>query len=389
MKLQFLWLFLLSLTVFIYTRDAGLRYGHKAMCTKLKNDFVEKITPSEFDQCLEIFDRSLTFKDWEANTNAWLGSWGWSHLSVYSPSESTEIWESKTKNIGVRIKNIENRLLVYQAHPDSVFKRGDLFVEVNGEEPLYESDIINESGEFKIVRGGEEMKLVVEPGEFSWNDKVEFRVEGEGAKNIMKVPSFRGEFFNDEALLKIREKIDNIESDWIYLDLRDNVGGNIASALRLMSLFVCDETVIGAFRIPSREGRGESDYPLTVDQSVQVNHMKNYGEVKLRIPKNKNCSSKKVKVLVNSRTASTAELVAQAFIDLKRGQVLGEQTSGRMVLSSWDQIVYFPDGFYFSHPYALYASKSGFAIEGEGVLPGLFKTYVLDLETAGLDSFLN
>jgi hypothetical protein len=383
MKLLFLWLSLVAATAFIYQRDSGLRYGHHEMCKKLQNDFVEKITSEEFRQCLKIYDKVVSFKDWEIKTNAWLGSWGWSHLSVYSPSESTEIWESKSNNIGVRLKTIENKIIVYKAHPDSVFKRGDLFIEVNGQTPLYESDILNEVGSFKIQRDGKEILLDVKTGDYFWNDKVEF------TKNIMKVPSFRGEFFKDEALKEIIKKISLIQEDLIYLDLRDNIGGNVASAIRLMSVFVCDESVIGSFKIPSREEFGSSDYPLTVDQSVQVEHMKRYGEVKLRVPKNKICTSKKVKVLVNDRTASTAELVAQAFIDLKRGTVVGEKTSGRMVLSSWDQIVYFPEGFYFSHPYALYASISGSAIEGEGVLPETFKTYVLDFEILGRDSFLD
>jgi len=383
MKLQFLWLALVVATVFIYKRDSGLRYGHHEMCRKLKNDFVEKITDNEFDQCLKLYNQALTFEDWEKKTNAWLGSWGWSHLAVYSPTASTEIWESKIENIGVRLKTIEDKIIVYQAHPESVFKKGDVFVEVNGETPLYESDVLNKSGLFKIKRQENFLELDVEPRDFLWDDKVEF------LKNIMKVPSFRGEFFDDEELELIRKKISDVKEDLIYIDLRDNIGGNIASAIRLMSLFICKDLVMGAFRIPSRENMGTSDYPLTIEQSVQVSHMKNYGRVELRIPRNKNCSSKKVKVLVSSRTASTAELVAQAFSDLKRGKVVGEKTSGRMVLSSWEQIVYFPDGFYFSHPYALYSSLTGASIEGEGVMPEIYKTYILDLETAGLDSFLN
>jgi len=381
MKLYMLWFVLVASTAFVYKRDAGLRYGHHEMCQKLKNDFVEKISQSDFENCLALYNKSLTFSGWEQTTNDWLSLWGWSHLSVYSPQESVEIWESKSQSIGVKIKTIENRLLVYRAHPDSSFEKGDLIVEVNGVEPVYASDVTGESGQFKIVRKGQERELKVKAKSFLWDDKVEI------FENTIRVPSFRGEFFKDEELKKIKKEIELIADSTVYIDLRDNIGGNIASALRLMSLFLCEEKVIGTLRVPSREGLGSADYPLTVDQSVQVDHMKKYGSVHLKVPGVSSCTKKEVKVLVNGNTASTAELVAQAFQDLGRGLVIGEQTSGRMVLSSWDQIIYFPKGFYFSHPYALYLSSGGNPVEGRGVTPEVLKAYVLKTEMLGEDSF--
>jgi len=381
MKLYTIWFLLLFCISVFLKRDQGLRYGHYEMCLKLKRDFVEKITKDEIEDCNKIFDQVITFKQWETKTNSWLGSWGWSHLAVYTPQESSEIWQSKSKNIGVKIKTVEGKILVYRAHSKSVFQKGDVFLEVNGEKPNYESDVLNAEGEFKILRKEQVLTIKATSGEFYWDDQVQFE------KNTVRIPSFRGEFFKDISLEKIKEAVNSIPDDLIYIDLRDNPGGNIASALRFMSVFLCDSTMIGSFRIPSREEFGESDYPLSVDQSVQVEHMKKYGLVHLRTPQNKKCSSKKVKVLVNRNTASTAELVAQAFQDLRRGDVVGEQTAGRMVLSSWDQIVYFPEGFYFSHPYALYNSLENFEIEGEGVQPNIKKTYLLEYEAKGLDSF--
>ncbi len=81
--------------------------------------------------------------------------------------------------------------------------------------------------------------------------------------------------------------------------------------------------------------------------------------------------------------------MAQAFLEFEKGELIGEPTSGRLVLSSWDQVPNFPEGFYFSYPYALYKSAKGNVIEGEGVIPDVYRTYSFDLERMGKDSFLN
>ncbi len=383
MKLYVFWMALVAMVLFTVQRDQGLEKGHVQMCEKIKDNFVEELTAEEFEQCKSLYARSISFKSWEENTNSWLATWGWSHLAVYSPSESDEIWSSKSESIGVKLKSFEGKQLVYRAHPSSVFKRGDVFLKVNGKlNPSYD-DIMHAGGEYTVERKNKEITLSVEVKNYTWNDKVEIK------KNIIKVPSFRGEFFKDESVVEIINQLNSVKEDELYVDLRDNYGGNIAAGLRFLAMFLCEEKVVGEFNIPSKREFGESNYPLSIKQSIQVEHLKKYGKVFLKVPKIKECISKKVSVLVNSSTSSTAELVAQAFIDTNRGKVIGEQTSGRMVLSSWDQVPNFPDGFYFSYPYALYKSLSGAEIEKEGVLPDEYKTYSFDLERMGKDSFIN
>ncbi len=382
MKLYVFWMLMLSAVFFVIERDRGLARGHTEMCESLRDNFVERFEPHDFEDCKDLYSRSISFKGWEKRTNKWLATWGWSHLAVYSPSESSEIWDSKTENVGVKLKAFYGKQLVYRAHPDSLFKRGDVFLEVNGKKEFTYDEIMHSGGEYLIERQKENLRLNVEVKNYSWNDEVEI------TKNIIKVPSFRGEFFNEENIKEITKELKSIKENKIYIDLRDNFGGNIAAGLRFLSMFLCEEVVVGEFRIPSKKDLGVSDYPLSIEQDVQVEHLKKYGKVFLRVPQNPDCIRKKTSVLVNGMTSSTAELVAQAFIDTERGKVVGEQTSGRMVLSSWDQVPNFPEGFYFSYPYALYKSVSGAEIEKEGVLPDEYRTYSFDVEKTGRDSFL-
>lgn len=383
MKLYVFWMLMVSAILFMVERDRGLADGHVQMCERIRDNFVEAIEDYELEQCKTLYSKSITFKDWETRTNKWLTTWGWSHLAVYSPSESNEIWSSKTESVGVKLKAFHGRQLVYRAHPESVFKRGDVFLRINKKNKFTYDEIMHEGGEYVVERQNNEVTLNVEIKTYTWNDEVKI------TQNIIKVPSFRGEFFNEENLDKIIKKLDAIKEKEIYIDLRDNYGGNIVAGLRFLSIFLCNETVVGEFKIPSKKDLGESDYPLSIEQTVQVEHMSKYGKVFLRVPKLDTCIKKKVSILVNGSTSSTAELVAQAFIDTDRGKVIGEQTSGRMVLSSWDQVPNFPEGFYFSYPYALYRSLSGAEIEKEGVLPDEYKTYSFDIEKMGKDSFIN
>ncbi len=353
------------------------------MCERIKEDFVVKINDDELKECKSIYSRSSSFKTWKTNTNSWFKRWRWSHLAVYSPLESNEIWNSKVEHIGVKLKYFKGKYLVYRAHPDSVFKRGDVFIKVNREKNLSHHRILYSGGDYVIERKGKVKSFKVKVQKYTWNDKV--KVVG----NIIRVLSFRGEFFDNKAILDVMNRASKIKDDKIYIDLRDNYGGNIAAGLRFLSMFLCKETVVGEFTIPSKKGLGRSDYPLSVKQSVQVAHLKKHGKVFLRVPKTNYCISKKIFVLVNSLTSSTAELVAQAFIDTNRGRVIGEKTSGKMVLSSWEQVSNFPKGFYFSYPYALYKSLSGAYIEEKGVFPDIYKTYSFDLERMGKDSFIN
>lgn len=384
MKAQILIMFLFTGLFFVYKRDKGLEEGHKDMCSKLEKGFVEKFTEADLKQCEGLYKNTLTFKDWEKRVNAWLGTWAWSHLSVYSPQEAAAIWESESLDNGIRIKLIEDHYLVYQSHQDSLFKKGDVILEVNGKKDFTYDEALTSEGSYLLERKGKSIELQVKPSSYQWEDKISFD------KNKIVVPSFRGEFFNDESLINFRESFEGLKKEpLVYIDLRDNYGGNIAAGLIFLSYFMCEENNVGKLRILSNKDMETSFYPIDINQDVQVTYLKNYSEVDLQLPNNPDCYKGEVKVLVNVNTSSTAELVAQAFLDFKRGELIGEQTSGRMVLSSWDPIKNFPEGFYISYPYALYESAKGFGIEKEGVYPDIYKTYVLDKEKKGQDSFVN
>ncbi len=244
------------------------------MCEKIQSEFVEKMNDVDLKQCKALYQSSKNFKAWEENTNRWLSTWGWSHLSVYSPKETDEIWSSKSKSIGVKIKNYNGKYLVSRAHENSKFKKGDLFLRVNGKKKPTYNDIMYSGGEYLISRLGEKMLINEKVEEHIWSDGVEL------VGDLLIIPSFRGEFFEDKKLNELKNKIKKIKSKTLHVDLRQNFGGNVAAGLKFLSLFFCKATIVGEFKIPSKKGLGVSDYPLTTSQSYQVEYKRGFEKVK-------------------------------------------------------------------------------------------------------------
>lgn len=380
--LHFLYL-LVAFTIYLSARYMHLNEGHKAMCLDLKEKFVEGLSPKEHSDCLNIFNSVFTYKQWETKMNSWLGQWGWSHLMVYAPSESQEIWESKSFSTGVKVKVIEGEYLVYRAHKESEFQKGDILLAFNGSKNLDMSIINNKAGTFTVKRNKKELNLKVKLKEYTWDDRVKVK------SPYFIVPSFRGEFFDSELMVNFSEQLRQMNSDVLYIDLRGNYGGNIVSGMRFLSFFLCSEEVIGKFILPANKGKGESWYPDVLNHVKQLDVVDNSERVKIKIPKNEYCYKGKFEVLTDSGTSSTAEMVALALREFKNITIRGQLTSGQMVLSSWEPVKNFPEGYLYSFPYAVYESSKGALIEGSGIVPDIEKGYVLSLESQAKDSFIN
>jgi len=71
-------------------------------------------------------------------------------------------------------------------------------------------------------------------------------------------------------------------------------------------------------------------------------------------------------ILIDSSTASTAEIMAGGLQDLGRARIFGSRSMGAALPSVIERL---PSGDLFQYPVANYISRNGKALEGEGVLP--------------------
>lgn len=143
----------------------------------------------------------------------------------------------------------------------------------------------------------------------------------------------------------------------VLLDLRDNPGGLLESAVAVSSVFLPDDSLVVYTEAAAAESRmrlqtSEKQYL----QARTVEYLKWLPDLKT-LP---------LVVLVNSGSASAAEIVAGALQDHRRATVAGTQTFGKGTV----QIVLpLANGAALKLTTAYYLTPNGRRIQGEGVTP--------------------
>lgn len=128
--------------------------------------------------------------------------------------------------------------------------------------------------------------------------------------------------------------------DGIIIDLRNNVGGYLNAAVEAASIF-----------LPSGQAVVQIDGPQGKRSKFTIGSSPYSGPLL---------------VLVNQRTASSAELLTAALQDYKRADVLGSKTFGKGTVQTLHNFV---DGGGFKITTARYLSPENRSIDGQGLTP--------------------
>lgn len=164
----------------------------------------------------------------------------------------------------------------------------------------------------------------------------------------VRISSFRGKTVDDlgDALDKLEK---GRELKGLILDLRNNPGGLLTQAIKVSDQFLDSGLIV------STKGRNQ-------DQNIEVSAHKNKKE--RRYP---------MVVLVNSGSASAAEIVAGALQDNKRALILGTRTFGK---GSVQTILPLSDGSGLRLTTARYYTPSGRSIQLSGISPDIEVEYI-------------
>ena len=170
--------------------------------------------------------------------------------------------------------------------------------------------------------------------------------------------------FNEDTKKLFSKYVKEIKSKpttGIILDLRNNPGGYLDTAIDMASYWVTDGSVV------SEKGRSGIN-----------NEHKTSGPHPL--------SGIKTVVLVNKGSASASEIVAGALQDTKKGILLGEQTYGKGSVQDLEQ---FPDGSALKLTIAEWFTPNGKNINKEGIKPNIEMKEDWEKEKVGEDLVLN
>lgn len=155
--------------------------------------------------------------------------------------------------------------------------------------------------------------------------------------------------FSERSTQELRKAVADAragaEIKGIILDMRNNPGGLLDQAVSISDLFLQDGMIV------SMRGRGAKQ------------------DKEFKASRSKGDMMEPVVVLVNSGTASAAEIVAGALQDRKRAVLIGERTFGK---GSVQQIIPVgSNGSAVKLTTALYYTPSGRSIQAEGIEPDL------------------
>jgi carboxyl-terminal processing protease len=167
------------------------------------------------------------------------------------------------------------------------------------------------------------------------------KVEEKDGIAIISISQFQAETAQelDSKLAELNQK--GIKK--VVLDLRNNPGGYLQSAVDIIELFAPK----GSIAVTEKS---KNDKVL---EELKTKKNPKYGDIKLV-------------VLVNEGSASASEIVAGALRDLKKTQLIGKKTFGKGVVQSIQE---FSDGSVLKYTIAEWFTPSGKAINKEGINP--------------------
>ncbi|MFA4996038.1 MAG: S41 family peptidase [Patescibacteria group bacterium] len=230
-------------------------------------------------------------------------------------------------------------------------KAGDIILEVDGQDTtkIGFDEVINkirgEEGstvKLSIAREGASDKQTFEVTRSKITVKsVEWDYKNESGKKILYVKLKQFGDDTDGLFSQMAKEAVKNKPDGIILDLRNNPGGYLDTAVNVASYFIEDGIVV------SEKGKTSKDYKAKGGATL-----KDFN----------------VTVLVNGGSASASEIVTGALRDRKGSKIIGEKTFGK---GSVQELVDLSNGSAVKITVAKWYTPNGSQINGEGIKPNI------------------
>jgi carboxyl-terminal processing protease len=246
-------------------------------------------------------------------------------------------------------------------------KAGDRIVEIDGKS----TEGYSTEEAVKLLRGRVGTSVTITIERESAADRVKFTI----VRGLIKLETVKSSMieshigyirisqFSEPTAEVLKKQLDSLRSkgmDSLIVDLRNNPGGLLSSAIEISDMFIDRGTIV------STKGRNKSQ------NQVFTSHGKSL------VP------DLPLIVLVNEGSASASEIFAGAIKDNKRGVLVGMKTFGK---GSVQSVKGLPDGSGIRITTALYYTPSGVSIDKTGIEPDetVKEVEVTKEETAAID----
>lgn len=312
-----------------------------------------------------------------------------SHLEIFDANEVQDIWQGRSTETGIDGDFVESQFVVFNVQSKSPaekagIQKGDIIISLNDQQPSSWT-AASETGLYQIQRQDEKFAVEVKQGSFQRDDSpVLHRRENQVA--VLRVPSFRSEFFSSEKIKALGESLRS--SRMVVVDLRGNAGGNFVAGLRFLSLFICEPKQVGTLVRPHNLANNQVQLPDDLADEHQLEIMGSHRRVVLKTFKSDICVKGRLKVLIDGKSSSVAELVSQALREIRKSPVIGAPSRGQLLVGVWYPMDEVAPGVQISIPEAYYESALGNRIEGQGVQVDRILDYRLPQMQSGIDSWV-
>ncbi|SFI07321.1 carboxyl-terminal processing protease [Tindallia magadiensis] len=201
-----------------------------------------------------------------------------------------------------------------------------------------------------LMRGDADTEVKLEIMKRNQEEAVEISV----VREIIRIQSVRAEVMEDKiGYIRVTNFDEKTASDFqfemdeltrqgidrVILDLRNNPGGLLSSAIRMSDLLL-DESLI--VYTEDRHGNRKEEYASEGNYDVEL------------------------VVLINEGSASASEILAGALQDHEKAILVGEQSFGKGLVQEMQQL---PDGTGFKFTVSEYFTPSGRSIHDKGIKP--------------------
>lgn len=283
------------------------------------------------------------------------------HSKFLSESQLTnlmEITNGKYNGLGIEVEKRGDYVVILNTIDNSPAQiagllKGDIIVGVNGKD-VSDADVNDIAA---LIKKHQDKSISLQISRDSYPTPLSFDVEQAelevdsvtssmlpGGIGYLKLYSFQTQTHLD-VLHHVQILKDQSEGnlEGLIIDVRDNPGGVLESAIKVADLF------LNKGKIVSTEGR--------FNEANQVFFARRGDLLK----------GKKIVTLINQGSASAAEILAGALRDNKRAQLLGEQSFGKGSVQSLIPINQGRAAIKLTT--ALYFTPSGQSIDGIGITP--------------------